>query len=202
MDLVLSMKEAYVQREQILDHALNLLEQKGFTLVSLEMLADQLAIPVAQLQQLWPDWEALLYDCLHYHASQVDSWRGQLLQDDTLDPKQKLLARYRVLDEHVRQQRYPGCLFVAACSFFPDTQHPIHILAEQQKQASFSYTRALLAQLDTDDPTMVAHQMELILEGCLSKLLVKHQRQDVEIARRLAEDILHVSLCRKNGALG
>ncbi len=190
-----------MQREQVLDHALNLLEQKGFTLVSLEMLAGELAIPQTELEQFWPDREALLYDCLRYHGDQVDSWRSQLLLDETLDPQQKLLARYQVLDEQVRLQRYPGCLFVAACSFYPATDHPIHQLAERQKQASYAYTRELLVQLEADDPTMVAQQMELILEGCLSKLLVKHQLQDVSVARRLAEDILRLSTCRKNGAL-
>lgn len=55
--------------------------------------------------------------------------------------------------------------------------------------------------MDADDAGMVAQQMELILEGCLSKLLVKRQLQDVEVAKRLAEDILDVAQCRKNGAL-
>lgn len=190
-----------MQREQVLDYALNLLEQQGFNLVSFEMLADGLAIPPSQLEHYWPQREALLLDCLHYHGKQIASWRSQILLDDTLDITQKLLARYRVLDEQVRRQRYPGCLFVAACSFFPDTAHPIHQLAERQKQASYAYTRALLAQLDIDDPDMVAQQMELILEGCLSKLMVKHQLQDVAVARRLAEDILRLALCRQNGAL-
>jgi len=190
-----------VQREQVLDYALNLLEQKGFTLVSLEMLAGELTIDQAEFQQFWPDREALIYDCLRYHGEQVDSWRRRLLLDDTLSPQQKLLARYQVLDEQVRMKRYLGCLFVAACSFFPAAEHPIHQLAERQKQASYGYTHKLLVQLDADDPTMVAQQMELILEGCLSKLLVKHQLQDVAVARRLAEDILRLSLCRKNGAL-
>ncbi|TCV98977.1 division control transcriptional repressor DicD [Biostraticola tofi] len=190
-----------MQREDILDHALNLLEIKGFTLVSLEMLAEELSLPIAQLQAFWPDREALLHDCLRYHADQVDNWRGLLLKDESLDTQQKLLARYQVLDHQVRQQRYPGCLFVAACSFYPDTGHPIHQLAEQQKQASLTYTRDLLTELEADDPTMVAQQMELVLEGCLSKLLVKHQLQDVAVARRLAEDILRLALCRKNGAL-
>jgi len=190
-----------VQREQVLDHALNLLEQKGFTLVSLEMLAGELGIDPAELLPCWPDREALLYDCLRHHGEQVDNWRSRLLLDATLNPQQKLLARYQVLDEQVRRQRFPGCLFVAACSFYPTIDHPIHQLAERQKLASYTYTRELLVQLEADDPTMVAQQMELILEGCLSKLLVKHQLQDVAVARRLAEDILRLSLCRKNGAL-
>lgn len=76
--------------------------------------------------------------------------------------------------EQIEQQRYPGCLFIAACSFYPETTHPIHQLADRQKQASYRYTRALLVEMEADDPSMVAQQMELVLEGCLSKLLVKH----------------------------
>ena len=74
-------------------------------------------------------------------------------------------------------------------------------MAEQQKKASLEYTQELLCEMDIDDAGMVAQQMELILEGCLSKLLVKRQLQDVEVAKRLAEDVLEVALCRKNGAL-
>ncbi|WP_406705613.1 transcriptional regulator [Sodalis sp.] len=190
-----------MQREHIRDRALSLLEQRGFARVSLPMLADELALPLAQLSVYWPDREALHYDCLRYHAGQVDEWRNRVRQDDTLDAQQKLLARYQILAEHVEQRRYPGCLFIAACSFYPETAHPIHQLADQQKQASYRYTRALLVELEADDPTMVAQQMELVLEGCLSKLLVKHNAQDVAVARRLAEDILRLALCRKNGAL-
>lgn len=97
--------------------------------------------------------------------------------------------------------RYPGCLFIAACTFYPDAQHPIHQLAEQQKQASLANTHELLTQLEVDDPAMVAKQMELIVEGCLSRLLIKRSQADVDTAQRLAEDILRFAQCRAGGAL-
>lgn len=190
-----------MQREEVLEQALTLLEQHGFAMTTLDMLAKKLDVPTAELQPFWPDREALLYDSLRYHSQQVDTWRRQLLLDDSKSIEQKLLARYEVLHDAVRQQRYPGCLFIAACSFFPDINHPIHQIAEQQKQASYRYTRDLLDELETDDPEMVAQQMELILEGCLSKLLVKHHASSIATAKRLAQDILRISLCRKNGAL-
>ncbi|MDX5628398.1 MULTISPECIES: transcriptional regulator [unclassified Brenneria] len=190
-----------MQREEVLEQALTLLEQHGFAMTTLDMLAKKLDVPLAELQPFWPDREALLYDSLRYHSQQVDVWRRQVLLDETKSIEQKLLARYQVLHNAVKQQRYPGCLFIAACSFFPDINHPIHQIAEQQKQASYRYTRDLLDELETDDPEMVAQQMELILEGCLSKLLVKHQASSIATAQRLAEDILRISLCRKNGAL-
>ncbi|PWC17906.1 transcriptional regulator [Brenneria corticis] len=190
-----------MQREEVLEHALTLLEQHGFAMTTLEMLAKKMDVPVAELLPFWPDREALLYDSLRHHSQQVDVWRRQLLLDDTKSIEQKLLARYQVLHDAVKQQRYPGCLFIAACSFFPDVDHPIHQIAEQQKQESYRYTRDLLEELETDDPEMVAQQMELILEGCLSRLLVKRQASSIATARRLAEDVLRFSLCRKNGAL-
>ncbi|MBN5312109.1 transcriptional regulator [Serratia marcescens] len=190
-----------MQREHVLDTALGLLEQQGLATATLEMLAEKLDVQPGDLKRFWPDREALLYDCLRYHGQQIDTWRRQLLLDESRSPQQKLLARYDVLAEYVQQDRYPGCLFIAACSFFPETDHPIHQLAEQQKLTSLELTRELLRDMDADDADMVAQQMELIQEGCLSKLLVKRQLQDVSVAKRLAEDILQVAQCRRNGAL-
>ncbi|HGM6909396.1 TPA: transcriptional regulator [Serratia marcescens] len=190
-----------MQREHVLDTALGLLEQQGLATATLEMLAEKLDVQPGDLKRFWPDREALLYDCLRYHGQQIDTWRRQLLLDENLSPQQKLLARYDVLAEYVQQDRYPGCLFIAACSFFPETDHPLHQLAEQQKLTSLELTRELLREMDADDADMVAQQMELIQEGCLSKLLVKRQLQDVSVAKRLAEDILQVAQCRRNGAL-
>ncbi|MGP2944015.1 division control transcriptional repressor DicD [Serratia ureilytica] len=190
-----------MQREHVLDTALGLLEQQGLATATLEILAEKLDVQPGDLKRFWPDREALLYDCLRYHGQQIDTWRRQLLLDESLSPQQKLLARYDVLAEYVQQDRYPGCLFIAACSFFPETDHPIHQLAEQQKLTSLELTRELLRDMDADDADMVAQQMELIQEGCLSKLLVKRQLQDVSVAKRLAEDILQVAQCRRNGAL-
>lgn len=191
-----------MQREAVLDHALNVLENNGLAATTLAMMAGETGSSEAELTAFWPDREALLYDALRYHGEQIDSWRRQLLLDETLSPQQKLLARYERLAEAVNNQRYPGCLFIAACSFYPQPDHPVHQLAERQKQASWQYTHELLTRLEADNPALVAHQMELILEGCLSRLLVKRKVHEVETARSLAEDVLTIALCRKNGALG
>ncbi len=191
-----------MQREQVLEHALSVLEQNGLApTTSFAMMAEAVACQEQDIKRFWPDREALLYDALRYHSQQVDTWRRKLLLDETLKPEQKLLARYEMLAEAVNNNRYPGCLFIAACSSYPQPEHPIHQVADQQKRASWQYTHDLLSELQTDNPTLVAHQMELILEGCLSRLLVKRKVQEVEIARLLAEDVLNFALCRKNGAL-
>ena len=195
------MEEKTVQREDVLGEAIHILEIEGIANTTLEMVAERVAYPLDDLKRFWPDREALLYDALRYLSHQVDVWRRQLLLDDTLTPEQKLLARYGALTRCVSNHRYPGCLFIAACTFFPDAQHPVHQLAEQQKQASLAYTHELLTLLEVDDPAMVAKQMELIVEGCLSRMLVKRSQEDVDTAQRLAEDILRFARCRSGGAL-
>ncbi|MBD1226303.1 division control transcriptional repressor DicD [Xenorhabdus griffiniae] len=189
-----------MQREYVLSHVLNLLEQHGLS-ATLETLLASIDIDINHIKHFWPDREALLYDCLRHHSQQIEIWQRQTLLDEGLSPEQKLLARYDALKEKVQEQRYPGCLFIAACSAFPDANHPIHQLAELQKQNSFHYTEELLQQLDIDDSKQVAQQMELILEGCLSRLLVKRDFEDVITAKILAQDILTIAKCRKNGAL-
>lgn len=74
-------------------------------------------------------------------------------------------------------------------------------MADQQKKAAHDFTHELLTTLEVDDPAMVAKQMELVLEGCLSRMLVNRSHADVETAHRLAEDILRFAQCRMGGAL-
>jgi len=190
-----------VQREDVLSQTLQLLELKGIAETTLEMVADRIDYPLDELRRFWPDKEALLYDALRYLSQQIDAWRRQLLLDETLTHEQKLLARYGALTECVSNNRYPGCLFIAACTFFPDPGHPIHQLADQQKRDAYDFTHEVLTQLEVDDPAMVAKQMELVLEGCLSRMLVKRSQADVDTAQRLAEDILRFACCRQGGAL-
>jgi AcrR family transcriptional regulator len=190
-----------VQREDVLGKALQLLEIKGIADTTLEMVAKEVNTPLDSLKRFWPDKEALLYDVLRFLSQQVDIWRRQLMLNEALTSEQKLLARYSALTECVSNNRYPGCLFIAACTFYPDPEHPIHQLADLQKRAAHEFTHELLTKLEVDDPTMVAKQMELVLEGCLSRLLVKRSQQDVDTAQRLAEDILRFAQCRSGGAL-
>lgn len=190
-----------MQREDVLGEALQLLEQEGIASTTLEMVAERVDRPLDELRRFWPDSEALLYDALRYLSQQVDTWRRQLMLNEEMTTEEKMLARYPALTNCVTKNRYPGCLFIAACTFYPDAEHPIHQLANQQKQAAFHFTHELLTQLEVDDPTMVAKQMELVLEGCLSRMLVNRSQVDVDTAYRLAEDILRFAQCRQNGAL-
>ena len=92
-----------MQREQILEHALNVLEQSGLAATtSLQQLAGESGLASDQLERYWPDRDALLYDALRFHGQQIDSWRRQVQLDERLSAAQKLLARYDVLAEHVR----------------------------------------------------------------------------------------------------
>ena len=190
-----------MQREDVLSQTLQSLELKGFAETTLDVIAERIDYPLEELYRFWPDKEALLYDALRYLSQQVDIWRRQLLLNEELTYEQKLLARYSALTECAANNRYPGCLFIAACVFFPDPDHPIHQLAEQHKRGAYDFSRQLLTKLEVDDPAMVAKQMELVLEGCLSRMMINRSQADIDTARRLAEDILRFARCRQGGAL-
>lgn len=194
-------QEDTVQREDVLGKTLQLLELKGIANTTPETIAESINAPLEDFLRFWPDKEALVYDALRYLSQQVDTWRRQLLLNEELNLEQKLLARYGALTDCVTNNRYPGCLFIAACTFYPDPAHPIHQLADQQKRAAHDFSHDLLTQLEVDDPAMVAKQMELVLEGCLSRMLVNRSQTDVDTAHRLAEDILRFARCRSGGAL-
>lgn len=189
-----------MQREALLNHVLTKLEQYGLA-TSMPELLQGFDITQQELQHFWPDRDALIFDCLRHHGQQIDIWQRQVILDNSLTTEQKLLARYDQLTTRLEKNRFPGCLFVAACSAYPDEHSQIHQLSQRQKKSSFDYSKTLLRELDIEDDELVAKQMELILEGCLSRLMVNHCADDITTAKLLAEDILKIAQCRKNGAL-
>lgn len=108
-----------MQREEVLEQALHILEQEGIANTTPEMVAAAAQCPTEEIQRYWPDREALLYDALRYLSQRVDAWRRQLIYNEELSAEQKLMARYQALTDCVSQDRYPGCLFIAACTFYP-----------------------------------------------------------------------------------
>lgn len=127
-----------MQREEVLEQALHVLEREGIANTTPEMVAAAAQCPTEEIQRYWPDREALLYDALRYLSQRVDAWRRQLIYNEELSAEQKLMARYQALTDCVSQDRYPGCLFIAACTFYPEASHPIHQLADQQKTRGVS----------------------------------------------------------------
>ncbi len=190
-----------MQREDILGEALKLLETQGIADTTLEMVAERVNRPLDTLQRFWPDKEAILYDALRYLSQQVDIWRRQLLLDETLSAEQKsywhATARFRNVSVIT--------VILVACSLPPvrfiPTQPILFTNWLINKNARHDFTHELLTTLEIDDPAMVARQMELVLEGCLSRMLVNRSQADVDTAQRLAEDILRFAQCRQGGAL-
>jgi AcrR family transcriptional regulator len=125
------------------------------------MVADRIDYPLDELKRFWPDKEALLYDALRY-LSQGRYLAQQLMLNEELTAEQKLLARYTALTECVSNNRYPGCLFIAACTFFPTLASDPPV-GGSAKRAAHDFTHELLTTLEVDDPAMVAKQMELVL---------------------------------------
>ena len=67
-----------MQREDVLNQALSLLENHGL-LMSEATLNDNLDIDPERLRIFWPTRNDLLYDCLRYHGNQIDIWQRRIL---------------------------------------------------------------------------------------------------------------------------
>lgn len=128
-----------MQREDVLGEALKLLELQGIANTTLEMVAERVDYPLDELRRFWPDKEAILYDALRYLSQQIDVWRRQLMLDETQTAEQKLLARYQALSECVKNNRYPGCLFIAACTFYPDPGPPYSSTGRSAKKRGLRF---------------------------------------------------------------
>ncbi len=129
------------QREDVRGEALEIIRiTRDCQHHALEMVAERVDYPLDELRRFWPDKEAILYDALRYLSQQRHVWRCQLMLDVMQTAEQKLLARYQALSECVKNNRYPGCLFIAACTFYPDPGHRFINWPISKKSAAYDFT--------------------------------------------------------------
>lgn len=194
------MEENTVLREDVPAEAIKILEIEGIANTSLEMVAERVSCPTSDLKRFWPDREALLYDALRYLSQQVDAASSAPAGRDL--KRRAKAAGTLCRTHHLRKQpAVPGLPVYRRLHLLPGSSAP-HSPAGGTAEAGFAGLHSRAADsAEVDDPEMVAKQMELIVEGCLSRLLVKRSQTDVDTARRLAEDILRFAQCRMGGAL-
>lgn len=129
------------KRKKICDTAINLFVEKGFERTTIRDIADAGKFNSASLYYYFEDKEAILYDIL---IKIMDDSLAQLrkIQNDHLDPKEKLLAVIRLHTRVYGIDPVQGSLIV----YNQKSLNPQHWEELRQKQAA--YTRIVVSILD------------------------------------------------------
>jgi AcrR family transcriptional regulator len=186
---------ATTTRQRLIDAAQERFYRDGFRNVGIDQVLADVGISKTAFYKHFESKDDLMLAVLEMK----NGWLQQLLREVTnqrteFSPVDQLRRLFNVVEQIIGSDGYRGCLFVNVAMEFPLPHEPAHRAAAEHKRGIEAIVRELAAQAGADDPTALAEELCLIMEGAYVTRQVTGDPQTVEIARRVADATLAARL--------
>ncbi len=178
-------------RRGILDAAYGLFYREGFGRVSVDAIAEAAGVTKRTL---------------YYHFSSKDSLAGAVLERQharalrriqswaepaTADPLEMIDQIFGKLEDWAARPKWLGSGFTRITMELADLPgHPARAAAHQHKAAIEDWLAERFAAMDVDAPQETARQVKLLLEGCLSLMLIHGDTSYAKSAKAAARTLV------------
>jgi AcrR family transcriptional regulator len=181
-------------REHVLRVAQELFYWQGVRAVGVDRIAAEAKIAPTTLYRLFPSKDDLVAAYVERAYENYRAWFAAAVKAGGSDPRQRILALFDALTEQIHPSQCRGCLFLMALSEFPDATLLTHDHAVATKQwvrgQLRELTQELAAATPVHDPTALADQLALIMEGVYASVQALGTDGPASQARALVEAIV------------
>ena len=153
------------KREQIVDAALKLFYRHGFNATGVDKVIAVAGVSKKTLYRYFRTKDELILATLR---KRDELFRNKLMRETerlASTPRDRLLALFDATGNWFREQDFSGCMFINAAAEFSDHSNPSHILAAHHKALVCEYIRGIAEAAGADDPTALANELNLLIEG-------------------------------------
>ncbi|HBM66480.1 MAG TPA: TetR family transcriptional regulator [Pseudomonas sp.] len=105
-------------------------------------------------------------------------------------PEARILGIFDALKSWFESDGFRGCAFINTAGEVGDADDPVRQIAKLHKQKLLDYTLELTSELGVNDPTGLAKQLLLIIEGTITVAHVMGDHTALDSAREIAKVLL------------
>ncbi len=178
-------------REKLIAAGLDLFYQHGFHALGLDRILDAVGTTKTTFYKYFESKEALALACIERRD---EGWRKrlpQLLRErGGEDPIDQLRAVWSVWRDWFDNIHFNGCLFIHACSEFPDPNDPCHQAAWANVDALRDIVRDLAEQAGLSDPDSFAQEYGLLMQGAIIMEVIDRRNTAADTAGRVGEMLI------------
>ena len=139
---------------------------------------EDLMIAVLQTQEVWMQ----------------ETFRSMVRERGGDDPERRLRALLDVVETIIESPDFQGCIFINASIEFPLQHEPAHLAAAKSKETMEEVVTELAAECGAENPTALAQELCLIMEGAYVTRQVSGNPATIDIARRAADVVIRAHL--------
>lgn len=181
------MKPASETRNHILSIAYGLFYREGFARVGVDAIAEAAGITKRTLYNHFDSKDTLVAAVLEQQHTQVLVQIRGWADADAATAAEFLSSLFRSLEAWAEQPRWLGSGYTRLTMELADRPgHPARRAAQRHKAAVEQWLGAEFNRLSMEEPAELARQVMLLVEGCLSLMLIHGDRSYAATAARAA----------------
>jgi len=178
-------------RENLIAAGLDLFYQHGFHALGLDRILQEVGTTKTTFYKYFESKEALALACIERRD---ESWRKrlpELLQeragDDPIDQLCEIWALWRDWFDNIT---FNGCLFIHACSEFPDPNDPCHQAAWKNVDGLRTIVHDLAIRAGLNTPETFAQEFGLLMQGAIIMEVIDRQNTAADTAGRIGNMLI------------
>jgi AcrR family transcriptional regulator len=180
-------------RERILATATELFLREGYRAVGIDRIIELAGVAKTSLYRHFGSKDELIVAYLE--RADEDFWRW--FEDaiaDAESPRARLVTLFDATEKLATSPQCLGCTFQVAAAEFPEPEHPAHRVSRAHKLEVLRRLRELADEAGADDPTGLADQLMLIMDGAWAAARMLGPRSQAEAAGAAARTLLDARL--------
>lgn len=174
----------------MLEAASDLFYWHGIRATGVDAVAEAAGVAPTTLYRLFASKDDLVSAYVERANRLYRGWFTEALDAGATDPRDRILALFDALIEQVDPRHCRGCPFQMSLAELPDPNAPAH----QHSVATKTWVREQLgehtARLDTTDPTALADQLWVLMEGIYGAAQSRDADRPAQHVRALVETLL------------
>lgn len=178
------------KRDHLIDIAMRLFSRRGFHATGVDQIIEETGIAKTTLYRHFASKEELIIAAL---AKADEATRDEMrayVEQQSSDPRERLLATFGQLDIWLKDCDFNGCPFVAAAGEFGDATNAVFQQAKMHKRLYLAYFEELVRAAGVPNPKRVAAQLVLLHEGAIAFAQVLGSEGVANTARIAAERLI------------
>lgn len=176
-------------REKILTTAEQLIYQNGIHATGMDLLVKTSGVARKSIYRYFATKDEVAAAALNARDVRWMAWfRTESDKAETADAR--ILNMFAVLKGWFESEGFRGCAFINTAGEIGDPNDPIRLIAKLHKQKLFDYTLELCEQLTIEQPSALAKQLLILMEGAINVAHVMGDFSAADSAKDLAQLLL------------
>ncbi|EPM0508324.1 MULTISPECIES: TetR/AcrR family transcriptional regulator [Pseudomonas] len=176
-------------REKILATAEKLIYENGIHATGMDLLVKTSGVARKSIYRYFANKDEVAAAALNARDIRWMTWfRSECEKAQT--PEARILGIFDALKSWFASDGFRGCAFINTAGEVGDADDPVRQIAKLHKQKLLDYTLELTSALGVNDPTGLAKQLLLIIEGTITVAHVMGDHTALDSAREIARVLL------------